>query len=190
MKLRNIVIYFKINCPKRDAQCEVHPRTSNKYVSCRPNQRDQECGAELRDEEMEELKFQVENLTNARELLLAEMSQLEEEAQEATELIQRERMDKIVKKRTPADFLTVSFHRKSEKIEFGGSSSHLCRPAGAGLSTPGDAISIVSLPTVFEHSATETVEKRTFITTKTRSNSLRSGNMTEDEYISEFKVKC
>lgn len=157
-------------------------------MSCRPNQRDQECGAELRDEEMEDLKFQVENLTNARELLLAEMSQLEEEAQEATELIQRERMDKIMKKRTPADFLTVSFHRKSEKIEFGGSSGHLGKPT-TGLSTPGDAISIVSLPTVFEHSATETMDKRTFIATKMRSNSLRSGNITEDEYISETKVK-
>uniref|UniRef100_A0A915LM65 Uncharacterized protein n=1 Tax=Meloidogyne javanica TaxID=6303 RepID=A0A915LM65_MELJA len=49
-------LFSKLNCPKRDVQIEVRPRTSNKYVFCRPNQRDQQVdNADLRDEQLEEL---------------------------------------------------------------------------------------------------------------------------------------
>ncbi|CAK5089292.1 unnamed protein product [Meloidogyne enterolobii] len=49
-------LFNKLNCPKRDVQIEVRPRTSNKYVFCRPNQRDQQVdNADLRDEQLEEL---------------------------------------------------------------------------------------------------------------------------------------
>ena len=61
-----------MNCPRRDAQCEVKPRTSNKFISCRPSTKEKETSIK-RNELPED-----EELANCRRGLDAAVDRIDE----------------------------------------------------------------------------------------------------------------
>uniref|UniRef100_A0A914LCQ1 Uncharacterized protein n=1 Tax=Meloidogyne incognita TaxID=6306 RepID=A0A914LCQ1_MELIC len=132
-------LFSKLNCPKRDVQIEVRPRTSNKYVFCRPNQRDQQVdNADLRDEQLEEL---------VDERVVAFAAELVEKHQQRRKTLTQQTTTPSTGISAP-DFLTIAFQRKGGLVEFGGSI-----PLGKlqGQQQPPfsstNSISIASLPT-------------------------------------------
>uniref|UniRef100_A0A915M2S6 Uncharacterized protein n=1 Tax=Meloidogyne javanica TaxID=6303 RepID=A0A915M2S6_MELJA len=132
-------LFSKLNCPKRDVQIEVRPRTSNKYVFCRPNQRDQQVdNSDLRDEQLEEL---------VDERVAAFAAELVEKHQQRRKTLTQQTTTPSTGISAP-DFLTIAFQRKGGLVEFGGSI-----PLGKlqGQQQPPfsstNSISIASLPT-------------------------------------------
>uniref|UniRef100_A0A915N5Y9 DnaJ homologue subfamily C GRV2/DNAJC13 N-terminal domain-containing protein n=1 Tax=Meloidogyne javanica TaxID=6303 RepID=A0A915N5Y9_MELJA len=143
-------LFSQLNCPKRDVQIEVRPRTSNKYVFCRPNQKDQQVdNSDLRDEQLEEL---------VDERVAAFAAELVEKVWEVVvdnEMHQQRRKTLTQQTTTPStgisapDFLTIAFQRKGALVEFGGSIP-LGKLQGQQQQQPfssTNSISIASLPT-------------------------------------------
>ncbi|KAL3104124.1 hypothetical protein niasHS_002151 [Heterodera schachtii] len=142
------ILNARLNCPRRDAQCDVRPRTLNKYVTCRPNQLDKGVGVDLDGAEMEHLRKALHNLESDREWLRAEMDKMGREMAERIEKNQQQRNQK----KTVLPDLTVTFHRGKNIVQLGG---------GHPLDTDNELeeeeegktyISVVSLPAVFDHS--------------------------------------
>ncbi|KAL7076696.1 hypothetical protein ACQ4LE_003779 [Meloidogyne hapla] len=131
-------LFSKLNCPHRDVQCEARPRTSSKYVFCKPNQRDQQTdNADLRDEQLEEL---------VDERVAAFAAELVEKHQQRRKTLNQQTTTPSTGVSAP-DFLTIAFQRKGGLVEFGGSIPLGKLQGNQQPFSSTNSISIASLPT-------------------------------------------
>uniref|UniRef100_A0A914GY71 GRIP domain-containing protein n=1 Tax=Globodera rostochiensis TaxID=31243 RepID=A0A914GY71_GLORO len=143
------VLNARLNCPRRDAQCDVRPRTNNKYVICRPNNHDKEVEADLKDLKTERMKEALRTLEAERRWMRSEMDKMERRI--ADRIGERDfRRPQHKKRTTLLPDLTVVFHSGSDVVQLGEHNFD----CDNDLEEDKQQISVFSLPDVLNHSDT------------------------------------
>ncbi|KAI1716332.1 hypothetical protein DdX_07379 [Ditylenchus destructor] len=155
------VLNNRLNCPRRDAQCDARPKTTNKYVACKPNHRHKPTTIEKGD-------FVDEVLENCR-LDLAK-------ARNRIENLQIKLWESAMKtnKRRPKE---KPSRRSMDRDVFESDTLHLQVASDS-------SISLVSSPTVLYEDRSETPSVGKANTTKSKPH-LHYGK--ENQLVQDFK---
>ncbi|CAD5229410.1 unnamed protein product [Bursaphelenchus okinawaensis] len=120
----------KLNPPVRDAQCEAKPRTVNKYVACRPNQRHKNVEVDRKELEMSKSEEDIQKLFKYKDAFLktkAELTKIQENvisvapkpsyAEPASTALKEKKPSKVKKSGTVLSFGQVLFD-KDGRVKF------------------------------------------------------------------------